>query len=294
MSHKTVLLHEAVEALSLDASDVVVDATFGNGGHAQKILQQLDSTGTYIGIDVDATALNPASLEPHEANVHLVEGNFCQLGETLRSLNVEKVDAVLADLGWRIEQFETGGKGLSFRQSEPLLMTFGDSSAYPFTARDIVNEWEEEILSNIFFGYAEERYANRIAKRIVEHRRITPIETTDDLVAVIKEAVPKSYLNKRIHPATKVFQALRIAVNDELGALEKFIKEAIRELEIGGRLAIITFHSIEDRMVKQTFRFYKEAGQASLVNKKPVVPTRDEMTANPRARSAKLRIIEKL
>jgi 16S rRNA (cytosine1402-N4)-methyltransferase len=223
-----------------------------------------------------------------------VQANFCELAATLRSLQIEKVDAVLADLGWRIEQFETGGKGLSFRADEPLIMTFGDPIEYPFTARDIVNEWEEETLSNIFFGYAEERYAKRIAKQIVARRAVAPIETTHELVAIVKSAVPSSYLHKRTHPATKVFQALRIAVNDELGALEKFLTAALQELEVGGRLAIITFHSIEDRIVKQTFRSFKQAGQADLINKKPIVPSRAEMETNSRARSAKLRIIEKI
>lgn len=293
MSHKTVLLQEAVSGLNFEPKDIVVDATFGSGGHAQEVIRRLDKDGVYIGIDADASAFTGATLPSTKATVHLVNDNFRNITEILRSLQIEKVDAILADLGWRIEQFTDGGKGFSFNNDEPLHMTFGNPTDYPFTAHDIINDWDEETLANIFYGYAEERYARRIAKAIVLHRKKETISSTQQLVEIIKSAVPKSYSNKKVHPATKCFQALRIAVNDELKALEEFIKDSLSNLEVGGRLAIITFHSIEDRIVKHTFRELKQTGQASLVTKKPITPSKEEQTDNKRSRSAKLRIIEK-
>lgn len=293
MSHKTVLLQEAVEGLQFDPGDIVVDATFGSGGHAREILKRLDTDGVYVGIDADETAFKGNTLTDVKATVHLVNDNFQNIREILRSLHIEKVDAILADLGWRMEQFTGSGKGFSFNVDEPLHMTFGNPDNYDFTAKDIVNEWEEETLANIFFGYAEERYARRIAKAIVEKRVKEPITTTKQLVEVIESAVPKAYLKRKVHPATKTFQALRITVNDELGVLETFIKEAMLQLEVGGRLVIITFHSIEDRIVKHSFKALAESGEAQLVTKKPIGPSAEELSENPRSRSAKLRIIQK-
>lgn len=294
MSHKTVLLQEAVDGLNFDPEDIVVDATYGSGGHAREIIHRLNKHGVYIGIDADETAFAGTTLTTTEATVHLVNDNFKNIKEILRSLHIEKVDAILADLGWRMEQFTDSGKGFSFNVDEPLHMTFGNPKQYPFTAHDIVNDWEEETLANIFYGYAEERYSRRIAKAIVEARKQEIISSTKELVKIIEDAVPKSYRFKRTHPATKAFQALRIAVNDELQVLESFITDALLKLEIGGRLAIITFHSIEDRIVKQSFRSLAQAEQAKLINKKPISSSAEEMSANPRSRSAKLRIIEKI
>ncbi len=254
MTHKTVLLHEAVDGLLLSAEDIVVDATFGSGGHAREILSILSKDGTYVGIDADATAFEGQSLGATKAKIHLVNDNFQNITDILRSLHIEKVDAILADLGWRMEQFSDSGKGFSFNKDEPLTMTFGDPSDYSFTAHDIVNDWGEETLANIMYGYAEERFSRRIAKAIVLARKETIISSTKQLVEIIESAVPKQYLNKKVNPATKTFQALRIAVNDELGVLEEFIKQAFIRLDEGGRLAIITFHSIEDRIVKQSFK----------------------------------------
>lgn len=293
MSHKTVLLHEAVDGLNFEPGDIVVDATFGSGGHAQEIISRLDKDGIYIGIDADETAFAGATLPSTKATVHLVNDNFKNITEILSSLQIEKVDAILADLGWRMEQFTDGGKGFSFNKDEPLYMTFGNPKEYLFTAHDIINDWDEETLANIFYGYAEERYAKRIAKAIVTKRKSTIISSTQELVEIIKSAVPKSYCNKKVHPATKTFQALRIAVNDELKTLEEFINASLIKLEIGGRLAIITFHSIEDRIVKHSFRSIKQAGKGILVNKKPITPTKEEQIENKRSRSAKLRVIEK-
>lgn len=293
MTHTTVLLQEAVDGLELAPGDTVVDATFGSGGHAGKIITRLDKTGCYIGIDVDPAALHKAALPPTEATVQLVQGNFGQIKDLLRSLHIEGVDALLADLGWRMEQFEAGERGFSFLHDGPLTMTYGDPGDYPFTAEDIVNEWEEHVLADVFYGYAEERFARRIARAIVVARTKERITTTAQLVEIIKAALPKAARYKRLHPATKTFQALRIAVNDELTVLETFIKDGFEVLRPGGRLAIITFHSIEDRVVKHAFRELVSAELGILTPKKLITPSQEEVKQNPRARSAKLRIISK-
>ena len=293
MQHKTVLLHEAVDGLRLSPADIVVDATFGSGGHAREIVEKLDETGCYIGIDADKTALDKKKLGSTITEVHLVNDNFRNITNILRSLHIEGVDAVLADLGWRMEQFADGGKGFSFLHDGPLHMTFGDPKDYPFTAVDIVNTWDEHVIADILYGYAQERFARRIARGIVEARKVAPIVTTSELVTVVESSLPRVALRRKIHPATLTFQALRIAVNDELGVLEKFIKEGFCALKPGGRMAIITFHSIEDRVVKHSFRELVQAGEGMLATKKPIVPSEEELKENPRARSAKLRIIIK-
>ncbi|NCT02139.1 16S rRNA (cytosine(1402)-N(4))-methyltransferase RsmH [Candidatus Parcubacteria bacterium] len=292
--HKTVLLHEAVAALTLSPSDVAVDATFGSGGHAKEIARQLDATGTYIGIDADETALNRSRLDGLSPQIHLVHDNFSNITSILRSLQIEHVDAILADLGWRMEQFADGSKGFSFLHDGPLHMTFGKPEDYSFTAEDIINEWDEHVIADILYGYSEERFARRIAKAIVEQRRYSRITSTKELVEIVEGALPKVARHGRIHPATKTFQALRIAVNDELTVLERFIKDAFSALRPGGRLAIITFHSIEDRVVKHCFREFKDAAMAILTTKKPIIPSDEECKENPRARSAKLRVIIKI
>ncbi|HEY0964501.1 MAG TPA: 16S rRNA (cytosine(1402)-N(4))-methyltransferase RsmH [Candidatus Paceibacterota bacterium] len=291
MKHITVLQQEAVEALALSPESTVVDATFGSGGHAKMITTMLGPQGTYIGIDADPTAFEGQSLQT-KATVHLVNNNFRNIADILRSLHITQVDAVLADLGWRMEQFTDGRKGFSFNQDEPLLMTFGDPEHYPFTAYDIVNDWEEQSIADIIFGYGDERQARRIARAIVTARKTAPIETTQQLTTCIESVIPRKHFHK-VHPATKTFQALRIAVNDELGALEQFLKDGFAALADEGHLAIITFHSLEDRVVKQYFRMLHDAGLGTLVTKKPIVASEEELEANPRARSAKLRIITK-
>jgi 16S rRNA (cytosine1402-N4)-methyltransferase len=293
MKHVTVLQHEAVEGLSLAPSDVVVDATFGSGGHAEMIIKKLNSDGTYIGIDADATAFEGKSYKEEKPAIHLVNDNFRNISHILSSLQLENVDAILADLGWRMEQFAQGGKGFSFMHDEPLLMTFGESSQYEFTAYDIVNDWEESSIADIIFGYGEERNARKIAKAIVDARKTAPIKTTNQLTECIESAFPKMHYRK-VNPSTKTFQALRIAVNDELGTLESFLKDGFNHLKPGGRMAIITFHSLEDRVVKHYFRTLKDANLAELSTKKPIVPSQEELKENPRSRSAKLRIIKKL
>ncbi len=293
MKHKTVLLQEAVDGLALRADSTIVDATFGSGGHASEIIRMLDERGTYIGIDADKTAFEGRSFKDAKCKIHLVNENFENITDVLRSLHTNEIDGILADLGWRMEQFSGGKKGFSFNVDEPLLMTFGDPESYSFTAEDIINDWEEETLANIFYGYAEETAARKIAKAIVEARRKEKIDTTFKLRDIVASSVPKAALHRGIHPATKVFQALRIAVNDELGVLERFLNRGFEALKPQGRMAIITFHSIEDRVVKHYFRELVQAERGELVSKKPIAPTREEIKENPRARSAKLRIITK-
>jgi len=293
MQHTTVLLHEAVDGLALMPSATVIDATFGSGGHAREIINRLDETGVYIGLDADATAFEGRSFATARPTVHLVHSNFSRISDVIRSFNIKSVDAILADLGWRTEQFSDGRKGFSFQHDGPLRMTFGDPAQYAFTAEDIVNDWEEHVIADIIFGYADERFARRIARAIVEHRQYSRIGTTLQLAEVVTRAVPKPARYGRINPATRTFQALRIAVNDELGVLERFIREGFAGLRPGGRMAVITFHSIEDRVVKHSFRELKEVNEGTPTPKKPIVPTEEERTQNPRARSAKLRIITK-
>lgn len=296
MTHVTVLKEEAVESLNLKPDAVVVDATFGSGGHAKQILEKLDERGVYIGIDIDETAFLPhqADLEAHKAQVHLINDNFSNLDSILSSLKINQIDAVLADLGWRTEQFLESKKGFSFNDEALPLMTYGDPKKHLFTAYDIVNHWDEENIADVIFGYGEERGARRIAKAIVGRRQVKPIETSKELAEIVTEALPKFLGHKKIHPATKTFQALRIAVNDELRVIEELIKTSYEHLSSGGRIAIITFHSLEDRLVKNLFREYTHDHKAKKITKKPIIPTETEIKNNPRARSAKLRTIEKI
>ena len=292
MKHETVLLHEAVEALAIRPDSVIVDTTFGAGGHAAEIVAQLGPTGHYIGIDTDQSALRHTLSTAKNAT--LVHGNFRELGALIGSFDeYSRVDGILADLGWRMEQFSGNGRGFSFRHDEPLLMTLGDPDDYSFTARDIVNQWDEHVLADIIFGYGEERFARRIAKKIVDTRTETPIETSKQLSDLIVSAYPAAARHGRTHVATKTFQALRIAVNDELAAIEQLIEQGIELLSPQGRLAIITFHSIEDRVVKHAYRAAQAAERGKVITKKPITPSSEELETNPRARSAKLRIFEK-
>jgi len=295
MQHKTVLLQSAVDALNLKKDSVVIDCTFGSGGHANEILSRLGKSGTYIGIDADESAFidKREQIETHVATTHLLVANFREIADIVSQLEIEKADAILADLGWRTEQFAKGDKGFSFNDDSALLMTYGDPKAYTFTAHDIVNEWDEENIADIIFGYGEERGSRRIARAIVEAREIKPIEKATELALIVEDALPKLKRPSRIHPATKTFQALRIAVNDELGAVETLVKDGFNTLKPGGKMAIITFHSIEDRVVKKLFRSLEDNSLAERITKKPIVPTREEIIENPRARSAKLRIIQK-
>lgn len=295
MNHITVLKDEAVKMLSLSKDSVVIDATYGGGGHAREICSQLGEDGIYVGIDADKTAfvgsfLNELQNGPKH---HLVNDNFVNIKNIISSLQLKEADGILADLGWRSDQFTEGGKGFSFSSDDPLYMTYGEAGDYLFVADDIVNSWAEEDIANVIFGYGEERYSRRIAKAIVTARRIAKIKTAKALAEVVSSAVPGSYRHGKTNPATKTFQALRIAVNDELKAVETFVAEAVQVLAPEGILAIITFHSLEDRVVKLAFRELAKTEEYTLLTKKPLVPSREEVMENGRARSAKLRVIQK-
>ena len=293
--HRSVLLNEIVENLNLKKGSVVVDSTFGGGGHSAEICRRNKGV-KIIAIDQDQSAFKKAEdkFTDLDCDISFVNGNFRNLAEILRSKKVKKVGAVLLDLGLSSDQLENSGRGFSFMKDEPLLMTMKENPRpEDLTAQDVVNTWSEQSLADIIYGYGEEKYSRRIAQAIIEARKKTKIKTTLDLVKIIRESVPSSYAKGRINPATRTFQALRIAVNDELGALESGLKEGFEALKDGGRMAVISFHSLEDRIVKRFYRAKKEAGQAILINKKPITAGAEELRENPRSRSAKLRILEK-
>ncbi len=293
--HESVLMEEVLKALDVQRSDVVVDGTLGGAGHFARLLAQLGSDGVIVGIDADPEAVHRGRAvyaEDRRADrpvAHLVNDNFRNLTHILERLGLGSVDKVLLDLGWSGFQI-AGTRGFSFQKDEPLLMTYGAEGE---TAADIVNGMEEDALADLIYTYGEERFSRGIARAIVEQRKAERILTTSALVAAVTKGTPRWYHERKVHPATKTFQALRIAVNDELGALREGIAAALTALTPGGKLAIITFHSIEDRVVKNALRDAAYAGLGSLSPKKPIVPTRGEVVANRRARSAKLRVFER-
>ncbi len=299
MRHITVLQHTTIQQLNLTKGSVVVDCTLGSAGHAEEILSIIGNSGTYLGIDADDTAVQSAAYlhDKFDSNIHLIHSNFRDIKKILTELNIDAVDAILADLGWRMEQFDGSSgdtRGFSFKKDEPLHMTFGSPSDYLFTAYDIVNGWDEQDIANVIFAYGEERFSRRIAKSIVNVRRDTEITSSLQLAEIVYRSVPVSYRHRRIHPATKTFQALRIAVNDELDTLKTLLSDGIDILKSKGRMVIISFHSLEDRIVKHTFKEYVTAQKVILVHKKPITPTKEEETENPRSKSAKLRTIAKI
>jgi 16S rRNA (cytosine1402-N4)-methyltransferase len=289
--HRSVLLQEAVELLEITSGDTVVDATLGGAGHSKEILKRLGN-GVLIGFDADIHAIERSkqAIGQSSATVHFIHSNFRHLEAKLRDIGITRIDGALFDLGWSSYQL-SGGRGFSFLTDEPLSMTYDE--AQQLTAGVIVNTWGEASLADIIYGWGEERYSRRIAKAIVEARENAPIATSGQLAEIISRVVPAAYRRGRIHPATKTFQALRIAVNDELGALQEGLAAAWRLLNDGGRISVISFHSIEDRAVKRIFAAWEKAGEGVRVTKKPLSATEEELSKNPRARSAKLRIIEK-
>jgi len=298
-SHVSVLLQEVIEGLAIKNGETFVDMTVNGGGHSSAVCLYLGPKGTLVGIDADANALVRAKkrleLADCRATVHLVSDNFRNIRSVLKGLGIVKADKVLFDLGLSTNELENSGRGFSFQKDEPLLMTFSnDPSKVTFTAEDILNTWDEENIATILFGYGEERFAKRIAKRIVEARGMQPIKTTKELVEIIRTAVPSWYRSgRKIHFATKTFQALRMAVNDEIRTLEEALNDAWEALTPKGRMAVISFHSMEDRMVKKFFRELSKEEKGTLLTKKPIVPGIEEIKKNKRSRSAKLRIIEK-
>jgi 16S rRNA (cytosine1402-N4)-methyltransferase len=295
--HKTVLLHESVDALNLKVGSVVVDCTLGAGGHTEEVCRRFGASVKIIGLDLDQDAINRSEerLEKMGCDTTFHLSNFRDFDKVLESLDLKEVDGFLLDLGFSSYQIEDSGRGFSFKRDEPLSMTLKrDVTENDFTAEMIVNTWSEESIANILYGYGNERFSRRIAREIVESREKMPIKTTTDLVTVIERAVPFFYKKGRIHPATKSFQALRIAVNDELGALEEFLEKGFDHLKSEGRMAVISFHSLEDRIVKNFFKIKKEEGEAIILTKKPIIPGDDELMENPRSRSAKLRTLQKI
>ncbi len=296
VKHRPVLLHEVSSMLDVHKNDVVLDATLGGAGHAEKLMQGLGGNGLFIGFDADSDAIKRArnTLADSRAPVRLVCGNFRNIANELDNLGVKSITKVLFDLGWSSYQLDSG-RGFSFRADEPLLMTYQQElKPDTLTAAIVVNTWGEESLADIIYGFGEERYSRRIAKAIVKYRLQRPITSSRELSEIIKDSVPIHYRRGKMSPATRTFQALRIAVNDELGALSVGLEAAWKLLIPGGRIAVISFHSIEDRIVKRLFAVWAKQGEGRLLVKKPIVPTREEILENPRSRSAKLRVIEKV
>ncbi|MSR71178.1 MAG: 16S rRNA (cytosine(1402)-N(4))-methyltransferase RsmH [Candidatus Taylorbacteria bacterium] len=295
-THKSVLLQEVTEGLSVKSGDIIIDGTLGGGGHSVEIAKSLGAEVRIIGLDLDQDALTHAKerLDVYTNNTSFHNVSFRHLDKVLEDLNIQKVNRIILDLGLSSNQFENSGRGFSFQKNEPLLMTFKkELGPEDLTAKEIVNTWDESNIADIIYGYGEERYARKIAQKIVEAREIKPIETTFDLVEIIKQATPKSYQHRKINPATKTFQALRITVNSEIDSLKEGLKKGFNSLEKNGRLAVISFHSLEDRIVKHYFKEKALQNEGLLLSKKPIISNETELQKNPRARSAKLRIIEK-
>ena len=306
--HVSVLLEECIQGLAIKPNGIYVDGTLGGAGHSSRIAAKL-TTGRLIGIDRDNVALEAAAerLRPFEDRVTLVHANFCDMDQALQELGIDKVDGILLDLGVSSPQLDDGQRGFSYMTDAPLDMRMNGEDTRD--ARQIVNTWSYEELKRILYDYGEERFAPRIAAAICRRREQAPIETTLELVDVIKSAMPASALREKQHPAKRSFQAIRIAVNDELGAVETVMKKAVPLLNPGGRLAVITFHSLEDRIVKNAMAEAAKGctcppsfpvcvcgkkPQVRIVTRKPIVSGEEELERNPRARSAKLRICEKL
>ena len=306
--HVSVLLDASIDALNIRPDGIYVDGTLGGGGHSREIASRL-TTGHLIGIDRDETALAAAGerLAPFMDRVTLVHSNFCEMDSVIRSLGYPGVDGVLLDLGVSSPQLDESSRGFSYMADAPLDMRMdrGDT----LTAYQVVNEWPYEELKRILFDYGEERYAPLIAGAICRRREQKPIATTLELVDIIRGSVPPAALREKQHPAKRSFQAIRIAVNDELGAVSKAMEAAIPMLNPGGRLAVITFHSLEDRIVKSAMAeaargctcppsfpvcVCGKKPKVKLLSRKPVLPGPEELEENPRARSAKLRVCEKL
>ena len=306
--HVSVLLHECIENLNIRPDGIYLDGTLGLGGHSYEIASRLTS-GRLIGIDRDETAIERAGrrLAPFADRVTLVHGNFSEAAAILDDLGIEGVDGMLFDLGVSSPQLDEAQRGFSYMNDAPLDMRMDASS--PLTAREIINTWSEERLNRILWDYGEERYARRITGAILRARQEKPIETTLELVDIIKSAMPAAALREKQHPAKRTFQAVRIAVNDELGEVETMMDTAPDKLNKGGRLCVISFHSLEDRIVKNgiaarengctcpreapicTCGFVKTLKS---VSRKPILPSAEEIAENPRARSAKLRVAERV
>nr|WP_302596142.1 16S rRNA (cytosine(1402)-N(4))-methyltransferase RsmH [uncultured Cellulosilyticum sp.] len=307
--HVSVLLNECIEGLAIKPNGTYVDGTLGGAGHASVVCSHLSEEGHFIGIDQDnnALAVSRERLKDVKAKVSIVKSNFEQTASVLESLGVEKIDGMLIDLGVSSHQLDEADRGFSYMHDAPLDMRMNQDSKY--SAYDVVNEMPEEELYRIIKEYGEERWAKRVAQFIVEERAKKPIVTTYELVDVIKKAIPQGARKDGPHPAKRTFQAIRIAVNRELEIIAPTIEDVVSKLASGGRLCIITFHSLEDRIVKQAFRRLEnpctcakefpvcvcgKLPQVKVITRKPILPLDEEIEVNPRSRSAKLRIVEKI
>ena len=306
--HKSVLLNECIEGLNIKKEGIYVDGTLGGGGHSYEILRKLSPNGRLIGIDRDKDALNAASKKLNEFNnFTTVHDNHANILEILKNLGIQGVDGILLDLGVSSYQLDEASRGFSYMNDAPLDMRMNREDK--ISAYEVVNNYSEEKLSRIYFDYGEERYSKSIAKKICKVREENQISTTLELVEVIKSAMPSSALNEKQHPAKRVFQAIRIEVNEELTKLKQAVEDSIKALNNGGRLAIITFHSLEDKIVKHTYEDMQGRctcpkdfpvcvcnyiSYGRIVNKKPIISNEEELKENPRARSAKLRIFERI
>ena len=306
--HRSVLLDECIDALSIRPDGIYLDGTLGGAGHSLEICRRL-TTGRLIGVDRDEVALRAAAerLKPFADRVTTVHSNFCEINTILDGLGLDGVDGMLFDLGVSSPQLDDASRGFSYMADAPLDMRMDRGEA--LTASTVVNEWPQEELRRILYEYGEERYAPQIAAAIVRHRQQRPIETTLELVDVIRSAMPPQALREKQHPAKRSFQAIRIAVNDELASVSRLMHDAIDRLNPGGRLAVITFHSLEDRIVKNAMQAAAKGctcppefpvcicgkkPKVRVLTRKPIVSGAQELAENPRARSAKLRVAEKL
>jgi 16S rRNA (cytosine1402-N4)-methyltransferase len=297
MSHIPVLLHEAIDGLDIKKGDVFVDGTLGGGGHSLEVLKRFGKGVVMIAIDLDPEAIKRGKklLSPLNPEVRLIEDNFSNIKQIITKLKLKKVNKILLDLGFSTFELEESGRGFSFQRDEPLIMTYKEKPGeLDLRAVDILNAWQEKNIAEILKNYGEEQFSWKIAKAIVARREVKPIVSTYELVQIIKVATPKWYQHRKLHPATKTFQALRIAVNNEIEMLKTGIRDGFEILSKNGRMAVISFHSLEDRLVKNFFRNYEKEGLGKLVTKKPIIASREEVLQNPKSRSAKLRIIKKI
>lgn len=295
--HIPVLLHESIVGLNIKKGGVYVDCTTNRGGHSKEIAKLLGKDGVLICIDLDQNALTEAketlASVKNPPVVHFIHSNFRHLASILKDLKLSHVDGILADLGLSSQELDESGRGFSFRFDEPLTMTFDAKPTEDMTtAYDIVNLWSESTIADILFGFSDETYSRRIAKNIVEEREIHEIKTTFQLLAIISRSVPAVYRHRKTHFATKTFQALRMATNDELGSINDLIEALPNVLASNGRACIITFHSTEDRIVKHGLRSHIDTLRP--ITKKAIVPQTEELKINVRSRSAQLRIVERI
>lgn len=306
--HKSVLLNETIDGLNIQPDGIYVDGTLGGGGHAYEVCRRLGDKGSIVGIDQDAAAIEAAGnrLKDFGKKVTIVRSNYCDMKSKLHELGIDKVDGIVLDLGVSSYQLDTAERGFSYREDAPLDMRM--DTRQKMTARDIVNDYEEMELYRVIRDYGEDKFAKNIAKHIVAARREKPIETTGELTEIIRASIPMKYQKKSGHPAKRTFQAIRIELNRELEVLKDSLDDMIDLLNPGGRLCIITFHSLEDRIVKSAFRKNEhpctcpsdfpvcvcgKVSKGSILTRKPILPSPEEMEENSRAKSAKLRIFER-